>query len=677
MRVLGINNNQLSFQRRPRKEEEAGLRDTINKTYDAIGAKERVVITHGSCFPASSIERNTNIGSPYGDSAKDWAKFLMLYGFNGNQLGPGGQLEFKDGKIKPSPYNASAFAKNKLFINLHDLTTDKYGKILSEETFNNVTKPVESTEKDYELTNFDEAVETYDKALSESWNNFKANLAKNQPQAIALNKEFKTFLQRHNSRLTEEGVFKVLAKHYNTDEIDDWKEKDDANLMIGVRNGDEKALKRYHEIIKSNKNEIDKHKFEQFIATKQIKENKEWRDKQGFKYYNDLLVGCSKMDKWRFKDAFLKDWEMGAREANGISQRWYIPVIDPKKIFKNDKYELNIGGEFLKEKIDYALEFNENLRIDHAMGLIEPYLLSKHAKKEEFVSGPKKNDNVEKYISQLTDSKGQEYDKYWDYPKLLEKLVLPELEKYKLTPDMPVWEDLCSYPSRFVEIYDHKLHLPRLINLDWVRAQNALATARKGDWYLLGSHDNIPAMTYMDRIGTMKDGSQGKYTKEQDAWNPAYIAGYLNIDDGRKNIANIRNELKELCETNDRERVRNKFAILMTTPKFQISFADLLGITDATYNIGGTVRDENWKERIPSDYLDKYYKNLASENPTALNIPELLKKALQAKIDMQVMNSADKDKTRTELNNKYKPLLDDLQKYADILKEPEEEEEIK
>ena len=110
----------------------------------------------------------------------------------------------------------------------------------------------------------------------------------------------------------------------------------------------------------------------------------------------------------------------------------------------------------------------------------------------------------------------------------------------------------------------------------------------------------------------------------------------------------------------------------MTTPKFQISFADLLGITDVTYNIGGSKRADNWKERISADYLDKYYKNLSSENPTALNIPELLKKALQAKIDMQVMESKDRDKTRAELNEKYKPLLDGLQKYADILKEPEE-----
>ena len=178
-------------------------------------------------------------------------------------------------------------------------------------------------------------------------------------------------------------------------------------------------------------------------------------------------------------------------------------------------------------------------------------------------------------------------------------------------------------------------------------------------------------MNYMKRIGDMKDGSKGEYTREHDAWNSEYLAGYLNIDDGRDNIGNIRKELSDLYNTNDRERIRAKFAELMTTPKFQISFADLLGITDVTYNVGGSKRKENWEERISADFLDKYYENLSSENPTALNVPELLKKSLQAKIDMQVKQSNDWDKTRAELNEKYKPLLDDLQKYADILKEPE------
>lgn len=669
MHILGIS-NKISFERRPTKKEEPGLQKTIEKAYNALGTKDRVVITHGSCFPA--LNRSSYIGSPYGSAAKEYIKFLSLYGFNGNQLGPGGELEHENGKVMPSPYNSSAFAKNKLFIDLEELTKNKYGKILSQETYLKITELPDISEKNYDMTDFTRAEKTYNTALAESYKNFRANLVKGQPEAIALNKEFQAFLNKHNERLTDEGIFKVLAKYYNSDDSDSWESEIDSNLMIHLRNGDINAIERYYNIKKNNRNDIEQYKFEQFIATKQIKENKDWRNKTGFKYYNDLLVGCSQMDKWRYKDAFLPDWEMGARESGGISQRWNIPVIDPKKIFKNDKYELNTGGEFLKEKINFALEFCENIRIDHAMGLIEPYIMLKNAPDSEFVAGNNKNSNVEKYISELKDHNGNEYDKYWDYPKLLTKLILPALKEHKISQDMPVWEDLCSYPSRFVEIYDKELNLPKIINLDWVRAQEALKTNRNGDWYLLGSHDSQPAMTYMQRTGNLKDGSKGEYTREHDAWNTNYLAGYLNMDDGRKNIGTIRNELEKIYDTNDKERVRAKFAELMTTPKFQISFADLLGITDVTYNIGGSKRPENWKERISADYLDKYYENLAGENPTALNIPDLLKKALQAKIDMQVMQSENKDKTRTELNEQYEPLLNDLQKYADILKAPEE-----
>ena len=97
MHVLGID-NRISFERRPRKDEEPGLKSTIAKTYEALGTKERVIITHGSCFPA--LNRSTYIGSPYGSAAKEYIKFLTLYGFTGNQLGPGGELEFKYGEIK-------------------------------------------------------------------------------------------------------------------------------------------------------------------------------------------------------------------------------------------------------------------------------------------------------------------------------------------------------------------------------------------------------------------------------------------------------------------------------------------------------------------------------------------------------------------------------------------------
>jgi len=158
------------------------------------------------------------------------------------------------------------------------------------------------------------------------------------------------------------------------------------------------------------------------------------------------------------------------------------------------------------------------------------------------------------------------------------------------------------------------------------------------------------------------------WTKNSDAWNPFYLAGYLNMDSSR---AAQRDEFCAKIADNDKERVKAKFAELLTSKKFQISFADLFGMTDILYNKAGTQSDENWKERIPADYIDKYYKNLSSAEPTAINVPEILKLALQAKIDMKVVKSSNPENTRKDLYEKYQPLLDELQTYADILKEPE------
>lgn len=95
-------------------------------------------------------------------------------------------------------------------------------------------------------------------------------------------------------------------------------------------------------------------------------------------------------------------------------------------------------------------------------------------------------------------------------------------------------------------------------------------------------------------------------------------------------------------DNDDRERVKAKFAeLFLTCKKIQISFADFFGI-DKTYNEGGKENNQNWKLRLNKDYEDSYYKNLASEHPTALNMPEILKLAVQAKADFNVVNSAQK-----------------------------------
>ena len=99
--------------------------------------------------------------------------------------------------------------------------------------------------------------------------------------------------------------------------------------------------------------------------------------------------------------------------------------------------------------------------------------------------------------------------------------------------------------------------------------------------------------------------------------------------------------------------------------KVQISFADFFGI-NKTYNEGG--HDENpnnWKLRLNSDFEDAYYKNLSSKNPTAINMPEVLKLAVQGKAEMKIVKGEDPDKVWKGAEK----ILFTLDKYANILKE--------
>ena len=668
MRILGIDNT-ISFQRRPKPDEENGLRNAVNRAYNVMGTTDRIVITHGSCFPA--MNRDTFIGSPYGSAAKEYTKFLMLYGFNGNQLGPGGELEIDENGVYPAPYSSSAFSKNRLFIDLEELTTQKYGKILSKETFYKVTDKPFTDDTNYDECDFNEALKTYNTALSECYRNFRKNVQKGQPEAIMLSKEYEKFLDKHNERLTDEGVFKVLSRYYGTDKFEDWGNSLDADLIREYEKGNPDAEKRYNDILKYSRDEIEQYKFEQFIATKQIKDNKNWRDSKGFKYFGDLLVGCSQMDYWRCRDAFIDGYQLGAPQGDfNNPQVWHLPVLNPRKLFTADG--LGVAGQFLKDKLDYALEYTENIRIDHAMGLIEPYIIENASlildEQKNPANDPYKNPVNGCYMSEICTPDGHKLDDYKNFSceyehedgyrtyhsNVMDKIVLPALIEHGIEPDEAVWEDVCSQPEAFRKVFYEDLNLPGITQTEWSKVQDN----PKRNWFVLGSHDSIPAQKMVER----------DWTKNSEAWNSMYLAGYLNMDDAR---AYERDKFCDKISAGDRERVNAKFAELLTTPKFQISFADLLGITDMIYNEQGIRNDTNWKERISADYIDKYYENLASENPTALNIPEILKTALQAKIDMQIVESDKPDLAREDLYNKYQPLLDELQKYADILKEPE------
>ena len=215
MRVLGIDKKThtltASFGRKPTEAEADDMQNTINKAYNIMGTKERIAITHGSCFPAT--DKDSCIGSPFSKAANEYIKFLALYGFNGNQLGPNGELV----RGNNSPYNSSAFAKNRLFIDLQALQNSDYAEILDEKDIDNLLLTPKHTDKNYTYTDFNKANEIYDNALEKAFIGFRTKLKNGDANALELNKEFQIFLKsndnKNNKRLTEEGIFNVLVTY--------------------------------------------------------------------------------------------------------------------------------------------------------------------------------------------------------------------------------------------------------------------------------------------------------------------------------------------------------------------------------------------------------------------------------------------------------------------------------
>ena len=89
----------------------------------------------------------------------------------------------------------------------------------------------------------------------------------------------------------------------------------------------------------------------------------------------DLIVAQSNLDVLKNKDIFLSGWSIGVRNG-GIKnspQLWNFPLYDPMQLFNEDG-SLGPAGKYIKEKLENALIASSNIRIDHVMGLVNPWV---------------------------------------------------------------------------------------------------------------------------------------------------------------------------------------------------------------------------------------------------------------------------------------------------------------
>ena len=616
-----------TFGRRLTKEEEQDYKNSgLKPAFDYLGTKEVAMILHGTSYPQS--KNDTGVGTPYGKVAAQLMPFEILHGFNSNQLGPIGEL---NSVTQISPYESSVGSKNYLFIDFTKLTEDKYGNLLDIKDIENLTGETKVTGKNYAYSDFPDAFANYDYLINKAYKNFEQQqILKKEDRTKEFNqllKEQEDFYHRKGKDLDNSALFHILSKHYGTNDFTKWNTTD-KNLC---QDNTPEAQERLEYLTKLYKSETDKYKFGQFIINKQIRENTDLRKEYGFKYISDMLVGFSPADEWAHQDLFLKDYRMGCPYGgpDGGIQKWNVPVLDPKKLF-NDDGTLGPAGEYLKAKLEDALDNFDNVRIDHALGLVDPYIYSKHGYRQ---------DN----INNMPD-----IDPDKNYQKVLNRIIIPTLKEHAIDKTYPVWEDLVTETPTFNRIYYQENGLPGITPLEYKKGEYYKGTK---NWTLVGSHDSDPAHKMIKK----------DWIRANEAWNPMYLAGVLNAShDSSKYCDKIAND--------DNERVKAKFAeLFMMGEKVQISFADFFGI-DKTYNEGGHDENpDNWKLRLNQDYEDTYYKNLSSDNPTAINMPEVLKLAVQGKADMEIA----KGKHANEVWKQTEKILYVLDKYANILKEQE------
>ncbi|MBR1425290.1 4-alpha-glucanotransferase [bacterium] len=591
--------------------------DVITRALNVLGKKNLVFIMHNASFPALEGE-NTGFGSINSSGGRKFLKYASKI-FDAVQLGPAGKTKSSD----PSPYTGTIFSNNPLFIDLKELTTAKWHSILSQSTFDEIV--ANNPNKGTNRTSYSYITKKQEEALNEAYENFLEIDDKN------LKSEFETYKLKNDSWLDKDSLYEALSIERGNDYWPQWKNEEDKNLF-NPKSNEEKILyaKRIEEISKKYSKEIDRYKFIQFVLHKQSSETKKFADELGIKMIADRQVAFSDRDTWAYQSLFLEGWCLGCPPDyfSKDGQAWGFPVINPERLYNKDG---SLGDAGILMKNLFKKMFKENpggVRIDHIVGLIDPWVYKKGKKPMpeqgagRLYSSPEHpdlkqysiievsdlNEDVtsdnEKRVKNLTDEQIKLYG------RLIEKIVIAAAEEEGLTKDAIVCEDLGTLTNPVASVMKkYELLGMKLTQFtdpkeedDPYRCKNIPAKC----WVMVGTHDNRPVSVWAKSM--------------------------VNTHEGYLHIKNLVDDL--FCESENKDEIivkmSNDVEFLKETKlvelfackaeNIQIFFTDYFNMTE-TYNVPGTSTERNWSLRLPGNY----------EAMQTINLPLLLKKAIMSR----------------------------------------------
>ena len=589
----------------------------IKKALNILGKKNFVFIMHNGSFPAAAGE-NTGFGTINSNGGKKFIDYAAGL-FDAIQLGPAGKTKSSDS----SPYTGTIFSNNPLFIDLKELTTDKWHNILSESTYKEIVKnnPNKNTNK----TSYSYIVKHQALALSEAYSNF---IKLGDKKLMA---EFESYKLENDSWLDKDSLYEALSIEHDNDFWPNWKSETDKNLF-NPKSIEEKLEygKRLDEISKKYSKEIDEYKFIQFVLNKQNLETKKYADSKGIKMIADRQVAFSDRDCWAYQALFLDGWCLGCPPDyfSKDGQAWGFPVMDPEKMYNSDG-SLGEGGILMKNL--FKKLFRENpggVRIDHIVGLIDPWVYKKGKKPMpecgagRLYSSPEHPELSKYAIAKMEDLdtnmtpdnekrvKNISEEQIKLYGRLIEKIVIAAAEEEGLTKDSIVCEDLGTLTNPVAAVMkEYDLLGMRLTQFtvptepkDPYRYKNITPHC----WAMMGTHDNQPIVKWAKSLINTHEGYLHVKNLVEDL--------FAEENDKDSIIVRMTNDAEFLKET----KMVELFAC--QAENIQIFFTDFFGMNE-TYNTPGTSGDKNWSLRLPDNF----------EDMKPINLPLILKKAIIAR----------------------------------------------
>ncbi len=587
---------------------------TVRKALEVLGKKNFVFIMHGGSFPSAEGE-NTGFGTINSNGGKKFIEYSKDL-FDAIQMGPAGKTKSSDA----SPYTGTIFSNNPLFIDLKELTTKKWGGILSCETFDEIVS--QNPNKRKNRTSYSYIVNKQEEALTEAYENFlKLNDKK-------LNKEFDSYKIQNKSWLDNDALYEALAVEHQCDYWHNWKSATDKNLL-NPKSNEEKIefAKRIDEISQKYAKEIDRYKFIQFVLNKQNEETRKFAKSNDIKMIADRQVAFSDRDEWAYQSLFLDGWCLGCPPDyfSKDGQAWGFPVVNPEKLYNADG-SLGEAGVLMKNL--YKKMFRENpggVRIDHIVGLIDPWVYKKGSKPMpelgagRLFSSPE-HEFLKKFAIPSVDDLDMEYssdnekrvknlsDKQVKlYGRLIEKIVIAAAKEEGLTKDSIVCEDLGTLTNPVAAVMkEYDLLGMRLTQFtvptepeDPYRCKNITPHC----WAMVGTHDNKPVSEWAKSLINTHEGYLHVKNLVDDL--------FAEADNKDEIIVNMTKDKDFLKET----KLVELFAC--KAENIQIFFTDFFDMSE-TYNTPGTSGDRNWSLRLPDNF----------EQMNTINLPQILKKAI-------------------------------------------------